>query len=744
MMKLDRKKLFRTGVQNLFCRSGWIVGVIILSCSISVNGTQTEIWETSSFEEFRRGELDNISLARTGEVMLAPQLEQVLTLEDQDLFVWALATDSRGNLYAGTGEQGRIFKITANGEVSLFFDSPEIGIMSLTVDAADNVYAGSAPDGLIYKITPEGSQTTLFSTGEHYVWALACNSDNVLYAGTGETGKLFKIMPDGTGTVLYDSPQSHIMSLLYDAQGWFYAGTEGKGVTYKIGLDGSVFSLYSAEEEEIHSLALDSQGNLYVGAISNQFYPKAQAPEPTEPQRPRPKEKRMKKSTIYQITPARTVKKILELPEALIYAMIVDVDDQLFVGTDEKAMLYRVFSDGEFHQVLTMETGNILSLLEDPSGHIYAGTGDAGTVYRLSAGPVEQGSYLSIVHDVKTTATWGKIFWRGTANQIALLTRTGNTDVPDDTWSPWSEELHNKEGDTISNPPARFLQWKAILTSQEHQNPMLEEVSVAYLPNNLPPEIKQVAIYHGSEEEQIDQNSSGNSVTPPSRNSQRENRKQKTGAKPPKHVPPGYVAIVWDAKDPNDEGLIYTVSLRGEETTWQVLKEELEVPIYFLDKTTLPDGDYYVKVTATDTPNNPPDRALTAEKVSERFEIDNTAPEISIALNQKQGNIVILVTVIAMDDFSRLRHAEYSLDADEWISIFPDDGVTDSRDEKYSIPLSDLTPENHVLAFKAIDAHNNIGVAKFVFSPQPPQPPEPPQEQPQEEAQPEGQESTSE
>ncbi len=727
MMKLDRKKLFW---------SGWIALVVSLSCAVPANSTQTEIWETSSFDEFRHGELENISLTSTGEIILAPQSDQVLSLKEQDLFVWALAEDSKGNLYAGTGEQGRIFKITPDGEVSLFFDSPEIGIMSLTVDTADNVYAGSAPDGLIYKITPEGSQTTLFSTGEHYVWALAFDSNNVLYAGTGDSGKIFKILlSDGTGTVLYDSPQSHIMSLLYDAQGWLYAGTEGKGITYKVGLDGSVFSLHSAEETEIHTLILDSQGNLYVGAISSEFYPKPQAPAPSEQQEPGLKEKRLKKSSIYRIEPTGTVKKILELPETLIYAMIVDANDRLLVGTDEKGMLYRVFPNGEYHQVLTMKTGKILSLLRSPSSnHIYVGTGDVGTIYRISLQTAVQGSYLSAVHDGQTTATWGKIFWRGTANQITLMTRTGNTAIPDDTWSPWSKELQNSEGEAIPNSPTRYIQWKAVLTSQEQQNPVLEEVSVAYLPNNLPPEIQQVAIFHADQEEQTNQaNAPGNSLPPPSRKPQSETRKQTTGLKPPKQILPGYVAVVWDAKDPNDEGLIYTISLQGDnETNWRVLKEDLDVPTYMFDTLTVPDGDYYVKITATDTPNNPPGKALTAEKISERFGIDNTAPEISIALNQKQGTRVMLITVLAQDKVSRLQYAEYSLDGGEWIAIFPDDEVTDSRDEKYSIPLADLTPDQHVLTFKAVDAYNNIGVAKFVFSPQmTPQPTESTQEQTQ-------------
>ena len=686
-------------------------------CSIPAYSTQTQIWETSSFEEFSRGEVDNVSLTNTGEVLLAPQIEPVLALKGQDLFVWALAEDAQGNLYAGTGEQGKIFKITPDGKTSPFFDSPEIGIMSLAVDAAGNVYAGTAPDGLIYKITPEGSPTTLFSTGEHYVWTLAFDANNVLYAGTGGSGKIFEIQPDGTGKVLYDSPQTHIMALLYDPKGWLYAGTEGKGVTYKVGLDGRAFTLYSAEEEEIHALARDSQGNLYVSAISNEFYPKAQpAPAaPTEQQPPNPKEKRLKKSSIYQISAAGTVRKILELPETLIYALCVDANDQLLVGTDEKGMIYRVFSNGEYHQVLSLKKGSILALLREPSGRIYAGTGDTGALYRLSAELAKQGSYLAPARDVKTTAAWGKIFWRGTPGQIALMTRTGNTPVPDDTWSPWSEELRNQEGSALPNPPARFVQWKAILTSQEPPNPVLEEVSVAYLPHNLPPEIPQVAVYAGAADGQpAEPNAASDAVPVPARKP--DARPQKAEPKPPKQIPPGYVAIIWDAKDPNNDKLDYTISLRGApETRWQLIEEDVENPPYLLDATTLPDGEYYVKITASDSPANPPDNALTAEKVSARFEIDNTPPEVSIALNQKQGLKVALITVVVQDRFSRLQAAEYAVDGGEWISVFPDDGVTDSREEKYSIALPDLTPEEHVLAFKATDAQNNTGAAKFVL-----------------------------
>ncbi len=699
----------------------WLWLSVLCVCGLlPVYGTETEIWTLDTSGEFEQGELEQLSLTADGELMLAPRSENVLKLKDQNIIVWALVEDSQGNVYAGTGEQGQVLKIAPDGDTSLFFDSPEVGILSLAVDAVDNVYAGSAPDGLIYKLTPDGSQTVWFATEEHYVWSLVFDESGVLYAGTGEHGKIFKILPDGSSSLLYDSPQSHVMALVHDIGGWLYAGTEGKGITYKIGLDGNVFSLYDAKEQEIRALTLDSLGNLYIAAISSEFLPQTQTQGQVEPPEVQPTDKSVNRSTIYRITPVGTVTTVVELPEVLIYAMITDQDDHLLVGTDTKGRLYRVLPAARnVHQVLSLDAGNISGLLRNSAGHIYAGTSDAGSVVRIDQLPAEEGSYLSPVHDAAGTATWGKIFWRGATNQIALLTRTGNTAVPDDTWSSWSQELLNKEGAPIPNPAARFIQWKAVLKSAPdiQEIPLLDEVSVAFLPHNLAPEIHDIAIFSTITDETTPGNGNGSPATVGGNGGKSENE-----VTPPKQIPPGYLAIGWEAQDPNQDSLEYTVQLRGEhETRWKMVEEELENGGYFLDTETLSDGGYYVKITASDIPDNPPDRALTGEKVSKRFEIDNTSPEVLIALNQRQdtASADLLITVLAQDGASRLIQAEYALDGEEWISIFPDDAVTDSRDEKYSIPLTDLTEDQeHLLVFRVTDSHQNIGVAKFVFSPQ--------------------------
>ena len=706
-------------------RQYWMIGIVLgmlagLGASPAAS-TQTEIWTIGTFEDFQQGEAEAVSLSESGQLSLAPQTQELFRLEGSDVLVWSMAADSKGNLYVGTGDQGRIFKMTPGGDTSIFFDSPEISILSLAVDAADNVYAGTAPDGLIYKITPEGSQTTFFMTEDHYVWSLVFGANNILYAGTGETGKIYKVLPDGTGAVLYDSPQTHVMALLYDPQGWLYAGTEGRGIVYTVDLDGKAFALYQAKEEEIHALARDSQGNLYLAALSNKIYPQPPVQASDEQQVRGPQEKSLKFSVIYRISPQGTISKVLELSEILIYALVIDQQDHLLIGTDKQGKVYRVFPDGSYQQVVAVKTGNVLTLNQH-DGMLYLGTGDAGVVYRIAIeSRVDQGHYVSVVHDAGVTATWGKIFWQGAMQGIALHTRTGNTATPDDTWSQWSPALQNKEGEIIPNPAARFIQWKAVMQFQEQEHPVLEGVSVAYLPHNLAPKVTDVVIFYAGQQEQDEQNDAPRRTTssnPSSNSTSSANaRSKQNGIKPPKFVPSGYIAVAWKAEDPNKENLLYTISLRGaDDASWKVLEEEVTSTVYLLDITTLPDGEYYVKITASDRPDNPPDRTLTTEKTSERFAIDNTAPQISIALSQKQDGEQLQVIVVAQDDFSRLKNAQYAVDAGEWLSIFPDDHVTDSRDEKYSITLPDLEPGKHILTFKASDQFENVGVGKIQFS----------------------------
>ena len=148
----------------------------------------TSLWEQHRSSDFEAGEIKNISVSSQGDVRLSLKIEDFSEVKEAQ--VWALAEDSEGNIYAGTGNEGKIYKISADGKTSeLYYDSPEVTIFSLVVGADDTLYAGTGPDGLVYKITDEKTPPeTILSEGDKYVWAMHLDDDGNLYAATGTEG----------------------------------------------------------------------------------------------------------------------------------------------------------------------------------------------------------------------------------------------------------------------------------------------------------------------------------------------------------------------------------------------------------------------------------------------------------------------------------------------------------------------------------------------------------------------------
>ena len=168
-------------------------------------------WEIGSRADVEKGDAVGVSIADNGRITLAPKLEMVY--DTKEAYVWSSAADSAGNVYLGTGHEGRVFKVDATGKGSMILDTTELDVTALAVDAQNNVYAGTSPNGKIYRITPDGKSAVFFEPKEKYIWSLVFDKTATLYAGTGEKGKVFKIAADGKGTVLVDTDETHIMSL---------------------------------------------------------------------------------------------------------------------------------------------------------------------------------------------------------------------------------------------------------------------------------------------------------------------------------------------------------------------------------------------------------------------------------------------------------------------------------------------------------------------------------------------------
>src|SRR5437588_1412331 len=145
------------------------------------------VWETGSRAELLNGESHGVSVTDAGALMLAPQFTKVFDTEQA--YVWSSAADAAGNVYLGTGHDGKIFRVGADGKGSLLYDAAELDVTALVVGRDGALYAGTSPDGKVYRITQDGKAELYFDPPDKYIWSLAVMSDGSLAVGTGDTGK---------------------------------------------------------------------------------------------------------------------------------------------------------------------------------------------------------------------------------------------------------------------------------------------------------------------------------------------------------------------------------------------------------------------------------------------------------------------------------------------------------------------------------------------------------------------------
>ncbi len=176
----------------------------------------------------------------------------------------------------------------------------------------------------------------------------------------------------------------------------------------------------------------------------------------------------------------------------------------------------------------------------------------------------------------------------------------------------------------------------------------------------------------------------------------------------------GYIGARWLAADDNGDTLIYAVHIRGiKETVWKPLKEKVREKYLSWDSTAFPDGEYRVRITASDLPGNPPDQALHSSLDSEVFLIDNTPPSISGLTAARNGNKVT-VRWKAVDALSVIAKAEYSIDGGDWVVAAPTTRLSDSRELDYDLTLDGVTAGEHTVAVRVQDEYDNQAAGKAV------------------------------
>src|SRR5208282_63517 len=506
-----------TLARRTFAISTIILGTLTLSTFALAEGTRT--WEQSKFEELTKGTAKGIALRGEGGLELAPAFKALATTPST--YIWSIASDSAGNIYAAAGSPARVYRITPDGQTTTIFEAQELQVQSLVVDRNGIVYAATAPDGKVYRLEPRylesqrldpvkaakaaeraaqvpWSATPCFDPGSKYIWDIVLDNAGALYVATGDHGEIYKVSANGQHSLFFKSDEVHIRVLALDPKGNLIAGSDGSGLVYRIAPNGEAFVLYSAPKKEITALAIDGAGNIYAAAAGEK-HPGSTTPPmgimlatqpqnapaaggnititaaPTQPAMtmpfPAPGVGASGGSEIYRIAPDGAPSRLWTSREDLVYALGFDQHGRLLAGTGNRGHIFAI--DGnqadDYTDLVKASATQITAFAAAPGGGLYAAGSNLGKIFVLGPGLESEGTYESDVFDAHVFSLWGRASVRSAGNtdsssnsNIELYARSGNVDNPDRNWSPWTR-INLAAGSELKIPPARFVQWKAVL-----------------------------------------------------------------------------------------------------------------------------------------------------------------------------------------------------------------------------------------------------------------------------------------
>jgi hypothetical protein len=711
------------------------IPAILVSLLLTAPATaaKVRVWHHHAPSDFEKARFHRAVISSEGALRLARQLRPLASLDATQ--VWGVVEDRAGNLLVATGNEGKIFKLAADGRISVFYKCEDSQVLCLALAPDGTLYAGTGPTGMILRVREDGRGGTFCKTGASYVWSLVFDHEtDTLFAGTGPKGCVYAVSSAGKSRVFYKTKQDHILSLARGHDRSLYAGTDKEGLIYRIDPSAKGFVLYSVPQAEVRSLLVTENGvfagtstpvrhlahnssrqlseglgftsSPHLGSLSvaskesTESGYEAEDREPPSssndsssngsagkslPAPPPPAVGRGENS-LYYLGNDGTVRELFR--EKTLMLSLLRQNGRIFVGTGMNGQLFEVDeATKERSELARLDNGQILCLHRRRDGSIILGTGDPGRLYVLEDKFATKGTVVSEVLDAKLVSKWGALHWSadtppGTHASVAV--RSGNTPEPSETWSNWSAENTDAEQSLIACPPARFLQYRVTLSTEDSRiSPALHGITLRYMTTNQAPEVTSIHV-------------------PDLDGANLDNPKK--------------LHIKWTATDPNEDDLTYALYVRKEEwKNWVQLEDHLEHTDYDWDTTTTPSGIYQVKIVASDSKDNPPQDALTGARLSRPFAVAHNPPAVWIKLAALDGERAVLEAG-ATDPLVRLTDASFCVNGKRWVNVFPTDGIFDSKQESFRFKTESLKAGTYVVVLRVRDAAGNVGSSDIVFT----------------------------
>ncbi len=738
----------------------------------AAEASEVRIWRADSQAAFLAGELVDVSVDRLGVLRLAQRAEQFAAVAEPFLFSFVGA---ERRFAVGTGNSGKVLEVEITGDtgsVHELFATEEPEVFAVWVDDEGAVYAGSSPDGKVYRKRLEGEVEELFDPDAQYIWALLGTGDGGLLVATGPEGKLHRVdLESGESKLLHDSTDVHVRSLALRADGTVLAGTAGEGLLLEIDAEGKARTLHDAAGPEVLAITPGEDGVFYASALASEASfvdlsrtrssssgsstasgttgSTASAGNSSSNSNGRQNEVTVQagavsagsrsasfkgpRSEVLRIDATGAVESIWKFEMETVYALSHQ-QGRLWVATGQEGKLFS-FQNDQMVLEKDLDQSQIVGLAAGPAGPVFASV-NAAAVYGFvggeSGGLARRGTVVAKPLDASSVARFGSIRWRGRAGAgaaVALSARSGMSSAPDETWSDWTEPAVTREAPLMDLPPGRYLQWRAELRGSGDVTPEVVAVEVTYRQRNRKPEITKLEVLPaGTILVPTNFNPSNQAYEPAHPNRDRIFTTVGDPAQTRKGATKslwklGYRTLRWEAEDPNEDRLRYSLSFAREaslaaagegandaDALWLEVTDDLEATFLSFDATVLPDGVYRFRLNATDRLDNVPGEALEAERVSAAVVVDHS-PARLVEVSRDGDR----VTAVVEDAWSPLREAAVSVDAGEWRAARAADGLLDSQRETLSI---DVAADARLLLLRLTDAAHNVTTIDLMGQPE--------------------------
>lgn len=675
--------------------------IILIGLGIATASAQLpQKFEFQTGEAMMKGKPHHAMVTPEGWITAGPSLRKIFELPETQIY--CLESDGKAS-YVGTGPEGRLYKISAQGEHTLMIDSPEHTILSIWISKNQGLYAGTGPSGIIYYIRNEKQWETLVKTNEKYVWGIAGTEAGDLYAVTGSPGKVLKIKPDGSFTVLFESKEEHLLQIVRDGDS-FLIGSSGSGLVYRLDRDDAVVPIFQADQNEISEIVVHKDYILIAAITAKTGQPQVDTGL----------------DAVYKLDRQGAIEVIWENKDASIFTLASYEQDSWLLGTGDKGNLNLLTSSGEL-SLLAKDLGGSISDAVSRGDSFVLALFHPATVYELADDRKEASWYESEVIDAGSTATWGSLraeFSASAPPAVQFKCRSGFTKEVTEHWSPWSQVAEHTLA--VTCPPARFIQWAVDLPRLPNDQIAVRKVAITYTLPNHRPLLREIIIYPPSKGVydrlapapmkvffqdlpggvRLQYNLNENEPAGLTKGRWLQLREMRT--------------IGWSMLD-NDGDLILSslyYRQRGSKQ-WVKAVANWEENFYTIDTSLLSDGHYELKVVINDSPSNTLQSYGTDELIAAATMVVDRTPPLITAFTAQPGQGELVVRCTADDALSLLARAEIMTDGERWLCVTPKDGIMDSAHEEFhfSVKLSDLDDRN--LFLRISDENQNHTVVSW-------------------------------